>query len=114
MGKRKLPVFLGSVLFWWVPFLPLLQNSNQEYKYVASKFMIHYHLPTCRMVKRIQNQNGVVFVSAQDAIKAGYRPCGLCKPPVKDASKDKEILKVLFQDAQGVFSLMKPNVWKEG
>jgi hypothetical protein len=108
MGKRKLSVFLGCVLIWWPFLLPLPQDSQA--KYVASKFSIHYHLLTCKKAKRIPKQNGVTFASAQEAIKAGHMPCGLCKPPDKDTSKDKEILRVLFQDAQGVFSLMNPNV----
>jgi hypothetical protein len=89
MGKRKLSVFLGCVLVWWPFLLPLPQDSKQEYKYVASKFSIHYHLLTCKKAKRIQKQNGVTFASAEEAVKAGYIPCGLCKPPDKDATRDR-------------------------
>jgi hypothetical protein len=80
MGKRKLFVFLGCVLAWWPFLLNLPQDSKKEYKYVASKFSVAYHLPTCKRAKRIQAENRVFFASAEEAIKAGYVPCGLCKP----------------------------------
>jgi hypothetical protein len=92
MGKRKLSVFLGCVLLSWPLLLPLIQDSTKECNYVASKFSIYYHLPTCKKAKRIQKQNAITFASAEEAVKAGYRPCGLCKPPNKDTSK--EILKI--------------------
>ena len=95
MGKKKLSVFLGCVLLSWPLLLPLLPDSTKkECNYVASKFSILYHLPTCKKTKRIQKQNGVTFASAEEAVKAGYKPCGLCLPPGKEIRQDKEILKI--------------------
>jgi len=95
MEKSVISVFLGCVLVWWPMLLPYAEDltKEKENKYVASKFSIHYHLPTCKKVKRISVENRVFFTSAQEAIKARYIPCDLCKPPDKDASRDREILK---------------------
>jgi methylphosphotriester-DNA--protein-cysteine methyltransferase len=106
MGKRKLSLFLGCIWVWWPMLVPPAQELMKEYKYVASKFSVGYHLPTCKRAKRIQVENRVFFTSAQEAIKAGYAPCGLCKPPDKDASRDREILKtqlLLFLSRQTEF-----------
>ena len=72
-----------SCLSFWDAFcsrglcsLPLLQDSTKECNYVASKSSILYHLPTCKKTRRIQKQNGVTFASAEEAVKAGYKPCG--------------------------------------
>ncbi len=87
MVKRKMSVFLGCVvLIWWPLLIPLPKDS--QVKYVASKFSIQYHLPTCKKAKRITKQNGVTFTSAEEAVKAGYKPCGLCMPPDKIYGKD--------------------------
>ncbi|RPJ06130.1 MAG: hypothetical protein EHM36_07380, partial [Deltaproteobacteria bacterium] len=59
--------------------------DSKDYEYVASKFSINYHLPTCKKAKRIQRENRVTFTSAEKAIRAGYSPCALCRPPVKDS-----------------------------
>ncbi len=89
MEKRTVSVFL-CVLVWWPSLLPYAEDLTKENKYVASKYSIHYHLLTCKKAKRIQAQNRVFFTSAQEAIKARYVPCSRCKPPEKDALKDRE------------------------
>ncbi len=52
-----------------------------EAKIVASKSSNKYHLSDCSAVKNIDKENLVEFKSAEDAVKAGYTPCGLCNPP---------------------------------
>jgi methylphosphotriester-DNA--protein-cysteine methyltransferase len=80
MRKRtKFYVFLGCLLV----FIPLTLSAG-DYKYVASKFSIKYHLPTCKQVRGLQEQNRVGFNTAEEAVKAGYVPCGVCKPPTSD------------------------------
>jgi len=49
-------------------------------KYVASKDSDKYHLPDCRWVKNIQPENLIYFDTEEDAVAAGYSPCGTCKP----------------------------------
>jgi O-6-methylguanine DNA methyltransferase len=38
--------------------------------------------PTCRQARRIQAAHRVPFRSAEEAARAGYRPCRVCRPPV--------------------------------
>jgi len=47
----------------------------------ASKNSNKYHYPSCRWAQKINSKNLVVFKSPGEAIKAGYVPCKICKPP---------------------------------
>ena len=51
-----------------------------EYGYVASKNSDVFHKAGCRWAKRIAQKNLVHYNSRQEAIKAGKRPCKMCKP----------------------------------
>jgi methylphosphotriester-DNA--protein-cysteine methyltransferase len=55
-----------------------------DFKYVGSKNSNKYHNPECKWAKKISAKNLVTFKSAQEALKAGYVPCKVCKPPTKD------------------------------
>jgi len=39
-----------------------------------------YHLPSCRWAQKITPEHLIVFKSREEAEKAGYRPCKVCKP----------------------------------
>lgn len=59
------------------------QPANQavaEYGYVASKNSEVFHKAGCRWAKRIAPKNLVRYRSRDEAIKAGKRPCKMCKP----------------------------------
>ncbi len=51
-----------------------------EYKYVASRNSKVFHLPGCSSARRIAPGNLTGYNSRDEAIKAGKRPCKLCKP----------------------------------
>jgi len=55
-----------------------------DYEYVGSKTSNKYHYPDCKWAKKISAKNLVTFGTAQEALKAGYVPCKVCKPPAKD------------------------------
>jgi len=55
-----------------------------DYKYVGSKKSDKYHYPSCKWAQKIKPANLVTFKSAQEAFKAGYVPCKVCRPPMKD------------------------------
>lgn len=55
-----------------------------EYEYVGSKKSNKYHYPSCRWAKKIMPNNLVTFQSAKEAQEAGYLPCKVCRPPLKD------------------------------
>ncbi len=49
--------------------------------FVGSKKSDKYHYPSCTNAKTIQPHNLIWFSSVAEAKKAGYKPCGGCKPP---------------------------------
>ncbi|MEW6408645.1 MAG: Ada metal-binding domain-containing protein [Nitrospirota bacterium] len=53
----------------------------------ASSKSNKYHYPTCKWAQKINPKNLIVFKSPEDAIKSGYIPCKVCKPPVASKSK---------------------------
>lgn len=51
-----------------------------QYKYISSKNSQVFHSPECRSAKRIKPENLVSYISRDEAIAAGKRPCKVCKP----------------------------------
>ena len=49
--------------------------------YVGTKNSNKYHYPTCKLVQKSRTDNLVKFSSPEEARKAGYAPCKVCKPP---------------------------------
>jgi len=58
--------------------------SQESKVYVGSKNSTKYHYTWCKWAQKINPNNKVVFNSAQEAQAAGYIPCKVCKPPMKD------------------------------
>ena len=50
------------------------------YSYVASRSREPFHKPTCRYAEKIADKNLQTFKTRDEAIKAGHRPCKVCKP----------------------------------
>lgn len=48
--------------------------------YIASSNSNKFHEPSCSQAKKIKEDNKIIFSSRDDAINAGYEPCGLCYP----------------------------------
>jgi len=48
--------------------------------YVASASREPFHKPTCTWAKKIAAKNLESFKTRDQAIKAGHRPCKVCKP----------------------------------
>ncbi len=84
MGRKIKSYMIVGCLFVLIP----LTLHAADHNYVASKFSIRYHFPTCKRALRIQEQNRVIFNTAEEAVKAGYIPCSVCKPPTKDKGQD--------------------------
>jgi len=59
---------------------PRMIKGKGQYKYVASKNSKVFHRPGCRWAGRIKPENLVGYESREEAIKAGKRPCKVCKP----------------------------------
>lgn len=58
--------------------------------YVGSKNSTKYHYTWCKWAMKINPQNKVVFNSPEEAIKAGYVPCKVCRPPTKSEQGDQK------------------------
>lgn len=48
--------------------------------FVASRDSSKFHRTTCQWAQKISSKNKVRFFSREEAVKAGYKPCGICKP----------------------------------
>jgi hypothetical protein len=48
----------------------------------VSKNSNKYHYPTCQWAQKIKPVNLIKFSSPEEAVKAGYVPCKVCKPPL--------------------------------
>ncbi len=71
--KRLLAAVLLSLVF-----VPTAISATEFW---GSKTSNRYHYPTCKWTKQISPSNLVKFKSPEEAQKAGYIPCPVCKPP---------------------------------
>ena len=56
------------------------REKLMQYKYVCSSESDKYHEPTCRWTSNINDSNLAHFDTEEEAVAAGYIPCGSCKP----------------------------------
>ena len=80
MKKDKLLISIIALVFFSVAYLSLAA----DFKYVGSSKSDKYHYPSCQWAKKISPANLVTFKSAKEAKEAGYVPCKVCRPPIKD------------------------------
>ncbi len=59
---------------------PVAKSIVAKYEYVASKNSKVFHKPDCSSARRIKPENLTDYNSRAEAIKAGKRPCKICKP----------------------------------
>ncbi|MBI4962486.1 MAG: hypothetical protein HY913_04355 [Desulfomonile tiedjei] len=69
---------LVTLVIIFVLALPLSAMAD----FWASRQSNKYHHPSCVWAKRIKAANLVVFKTPAEAVRAGYLPCNVCKPPV--------------------------------
>lgn len=53
---------------------------TKEVNFVANKDAEKFHKTTCMHVKNIPRSKKMTFKDDSDALAAGFKPCGLCKP----------------------------------
>jgi hypothetical protein len=61
--------------------LILVPTAISAAEFWGSKTSNKYHYPTCKWAKQIKPSNLIKFRSPEEARKAGYIPCPVCKPP---------------------------------
>lgn len=76
--KRILAV--STILFFLVPYAVGAE-------FWGSKNSNKYHYPDCRWAQKIKPNNLVKFSSPEEAIKSGYIPCKVCRPPASSRSE---------------------------
>lgn len=80
--KRRIIAVISILLMFAFVATSILLAA--DYKYVGSKRSNKYHYPSCRWAKKIKPYNLVTFQSVKKAQEAGYVPCKVCRPPLKD------------------------------
>lgn len=55
-------------------------TDQKEFAYVASRHSDKFHLPSCRYARQIKPENLIGFKTREDATRAGYVPCKVCRP----------------------------------
>jgi hypothetical protein len=80
MNKIRIPTLIILLTIFFIVCLSLAA----DYKYVGSSKSDKYHYPSCQWARKINPANLVTFKSAKEAQEAGYIPCKVCKPPIKD------------------------------
>ncbi len=60
--------------------LPVVKPPASSYQYVASKNSKVFHKFDCSSAKRIISANLIGYNDPDEAIRAGKRPCKICKP----------------------------------
>lgn len=71
-----------SVGFWGLEIKEETPGSFKEASdsYIGNKNSKKFHFPDCQWAEKIAPGNRVYFKSREEAIKAGYEPCKVCKP----------------------------------
>ena len=78
--SSELPVNSDNIISVEPPEGQIRSDVTVAYRYVSSKNSQVFHSPQCRSAKRIKPENLITYSSREEAIKAGKRPCKVCKP----------------------------------
>jgi len=55
-------------------------SKASSVSYIGNKNSKKFHLPDCQWAEKISRGNRVYFKSRDEALKAGYEPCKVCRP----------------------------------
>ena len=56
------------------------KSEQTKVAYVASASRQPFHRPGCKWALKISSANLQAFKTREEAIKAGHRPCKVCRP----------------------------------
>ena len=79
--RKHLVLFVAVICFLII--IPFCLYS-EDYKFVASRYSIKFHKPTCKQALKIEPQVKITFKTAKEAVKTGRIRCNVCKPSTKD------------------------------
>ena len=80
INKREFLKYGIFVLLLLLPVILLSGDPGQQIVYVTSTGRA-YHQDPCRFL-----QQSKISISLADAVKSGYNPCSVCRPPVLEGS----------------------------
>lgn len=62
------------------PAAPALNVAPKAAAFVGNKATKTFHRAGCALAAKMKEANRVPFATAAEAVKAGYKPCKVCKP----------------------------------
>ena len=57
-----------------------MPTAAADAAYIGNRNSMKYHRAGCRYAAQVKTENRITFDSAEQALTAGYTPCGACKP----------------------------------
>jgi methylphosphotriester-DNA--protein-cysteine methyltransferase len=85
MRRRLIFVGVVSCLLLLISITPFAAD-----KYVSSRYSAYYHKQSCKKALKIDPLIKVTYNSSEEALKAGKRPCQICKPPTEVYQEEKK------------------------
>jgi len=79
--KRAVLIAMAFFMFATLAFSGEFYGSSHSHK---------YHYPGCRWARKIKPSNLVIFTSPEQAVKAGYKPCKICAPPLHSGVRKRD------------------------
>ncbi len=58
----------------------LMLLTSTAFAYVGNISSRKFHYEACRAAKKIKTGNRTTFETRDEAVGAGYKPCGICRP----------------------------------
>lgn len=77
--ERNVPPETAAPVPTAAPKQPQMTTAVQA-AYIGNCNSMKYHRADCRYAAQIKEENRIAFDSAEQALTAGYTPCGACKP----------------------------------
>ena len=81
------PLLIGAAIVFLLAVIIGVRSKKKRAAYLAlpviyigNKQTRTYHRTSCRTLSDSNKSNLVAFRHPQEPIKAGYKPCGTCKP----------------------------------
>lgn len=70
-----------TVIFLVAVFAAMGQARGE--RFIADRSSGIYHLESCNGACVVKDEDRLTFEAPEDAVKAGFKPCIMCYPPVK-------------------------------
>lgn len=58
----------------------LMLSVSTAFAYVGNSASYKFHAEGCRAEQKIRSDHRVYFETREEAVAAGYTPCGICRP----------------------------------